>query len=347
MGLWLKAAGPRFPRHHLAQRLGVSERTLRNWESGVETQVKHLGRPAISPAKRFLARLKVARELRKQGLVGWRPVAAKVGAVVPTRLVQKSVSELKKRHAQRLRRQLAKNRIHVEVLSPNVVWAQDATHLGRMGRVAVQAEVIKDRATLGFESMSVGPQANATEILAMLKNCKREHGLPLVWATDNGSAYRDELVENFLKQEQVVHLLSRPRLPQDNAAAEKGIRELKEVAGLGKGVALAGMEETAGKLAYSWGVLDHCRPRGTKGYRTAQELEAQLPPWREKVEREAFFEQACKSMEKAVQGGGTAREKRQAERQAVYETLEKFRLVERTRGGKPIKLVPKIREDIL
>lgn len=207
---------------------------MRNWESGAQTQAKHLGRPAISPAKRFLARLKVARELRKQGLVGWRPVVAKVGAAVPVRLVQESVSELKKRHAQRRRRWLAERRLRVEVLSPNVVWTQDATHLGRMGRVAVQAEIIKDRATLGFEGMSVGSQANADEILEMLENQKQTRGLPLVWATDNGSAYRDELVENFLKQEQVVHLLSRPRLPQDNGAAEKGIRELKEAAGLEK-----------------------------------------------------------------------------------------------------------------
>ena len=347
MGLWLKTAGPKFPRHHLAQRLEVSERTLRNWVRGAETQIKHLGRPVTPPAKRFLARLKVARELRKQGWAGWRPVKAKVGSVVPTRLVQESVSELKKRHAQRLRRHLAKNRIHVEVLSPNVVWVQDATHLGRLGRVAVQAEVIKDRATLGFESLSVGPQANATEILAMLEKCKKEHGLPLVWATDNGSAYKDEVVENFLKQEQIVHLLSRPRLPQDNAPAEKGIRELKEVAGLGKGVKLTSLMEAAGKLAYSWEILDQCRLRGTKGYRTAQELEDQLPSWRGKVERGVFFEQACEAMEKGVKGGGTAREKRQAERQAVYATLEKFQLVERTRGGKPLKLVPKIREDIL
>jgi transposase InsO family protein len=216
-----------------------------------------------------------------------------------------------------------------------------------MGRKAVQAEVIKDRATLGYEGVSVGAQADAQEILEMLKKQKQEQGLPLVWATDNGSAYRDERVENFLKQEQVVHLLSRPRLPQDNAAAEKGIRELKELAGLGKGVKLTSTEEAAGKLAYSWEVLDQCRLRGTKGYRTARELEEQLPPWQEKVERGAFFEQACKSMKKAVEGGGTAREKRQAERQAVYETLENFKLVERTRGGKSCKLVPKIREDIL
>jgi len=347
MGLWLKVAGPKFPRHHLAQRLEVSEKTLRNWERGAETQAKHMGRPATPPAKRFLARLKVARELRKQGWTGWRPVEANIGPEIPTRLVQESVSELKKRRAQRMRKRLAQRRVHVEVLSPNVIWTQDATHLGRMGRVAVQAEVIKDRATLGFESLSVGPQANAAEILAMLEKCKKEHGLPLVWATDNGSAYKDVLVQNFLQQEQIVHLLSRPRLPQDNAAAEKGMRELKEVAGLGKGVKLTSVEEAAGKLAYSWEILDQYRLRGTKGYRTARELEDQLPAWTEKVERRVFFEQACKNMKNAVQGGETAREKRQAERQAVYETLENFKLVERTRGGKPLKLGRNIREDIL
>ena len=100
----MREMGRSFPRQLLAQRLEVSERTLRNWESGAEEEVKPLGRPAISPSKRFQARLKVARELRKQGLVGWRPVLAVVRSCVSTRLVQESVSELKRRHAQRRRK---------------------------------------------------------------------------------------------------------------------------------------------------------------------------------------------------------------------------------------------------
>jgi transposase InsO family protein len=348
MGLWLKGMGRNFPRQLLIQRLEVSERTLRNWESGAESQTKQLGRPAFSPSKRFQARLKVARELKRQGSqAGWRPVLAAVGLFVSTRLVQESVSELKKRHAQKRRKRLAAQRMSVKVLSPNVIWTQDATHLGRLNRKAVQAEVVKDRATLGYEDMAVGYPANAEEILGMLNGYKQGQCLPLVWATDNGAQYRDRLVQDFLKREKVVHLFSRPRLPQDNAAAEKGIRELKEVAELGTGVSLAGLEEPAQKLALSWEILDHYRLRGSKGYRTADELRMCLPSWREKVKRETFYEQACKCMKKAVKGGGTIREKRQAERQAVYQTLEQFQLVEITRGGKPFKLVPKKPEDIL
>jgi transposase InsO family protein len=347
MGLWLKAMGPKFPRHLLAQRLEVSDRTLRNWESGAEDQVKHLGRPATSPSKRFLARLKVARELRRQGWTGWRPVLAKVWPDVSIRLVQESVSELKKRHAQKQRMRFAANRESVEVLSPNVIWTQDATHVGRLNRKTVQAEVVKDRATLGYTGLAVGPTASGSDILWILEVAKREKGLPLVWATDNGSAYRDTRVESFLKREKVVHLLSRPHLPQDNAAAEKGIQELKVEAGLGKGVKLSSVGEAAWKLAVSREILDGGRARASKHYQTADELKKSLPSWDQKVKRGVFYEQACKSMEKAVKGGGAARGIRQAERQAVYETLEKFQLVKRTRGGKSFKLGQEVPEDNL
>lgn len=238
-------------------------------------------------------------------------------------------------------------RVHVEVLSPNVIWAQDSAHAGRTNEEEVKAEVIKDRATLGYVGLTVGPPATAREILEMLNAQKKERGLPLVWSTDNGSAYKNEKLIDYLRREKVIHLLSRPRTPQDNGSAEKGIRELKEEAGLGKGVKLSSPAEAARKLAVSWYILDHGRPRASKGYRTAEELEAQLPSWRERVAREAFYEQACRSMEKAVKGGGTARQKRQAQREAVYETLERYQLITRTRGGKSFKLVQQKPEDIL
>jgi hypothetical protein len=60
-----------------------------------------------------------------------------------------------------------------------------------------------------------------------------------------------------------------------------------------------------------------------------------------------FYGRACERMEKAVKGGITAKQKRQAERQAVYETLEQFQLITRTRGGKPFKLEQERPEDIL
>lgn len=339
--------GRKFSQQLLAQRLGVTERTLRNWEGGARKESKPMGRPAASPSKRYRARLKVARELHRQGWPGWRPVFESLGSVVSTRLVQESVRALKQRRALRKRRWTEARRVHVEVLSPNVLWVQDATHLGRIGRKAVLAEVIKDRATLGYMGIAVGEAARAEDVLQMLAINKNSIGLPLVWATDNGPAYRDQRVEDFLRREKVVHLFSRPRLPQDNGAAEKGIRELKEEADLGKGVELSNPEQAAQKLAHSWEILDSGRLRASKGYRTAEELREQLPPWNLNIHREVFYEQACEAMEKAVQGGERVREKRQAERQAVYQTLEKFQLVTRTRGGKPLKLTTEKPEDIL
>jgi transposase InsO family protein len=347
MGLWLVETEGKFPRQPLAQRLGITERTLRNWESGAFQEQKPLGRPATPPSKRFEARLKVARELHRQGWVGWRPVVKNLGPVVSTRLVQESVSALKKRWAIRKRKWIEARRVQVEVLSPNVLWAQDATHLGRLGRKAVLAEVIKDRGTLGYTGIAVGEAAKAEEVLRMLEMSKATVGLPLVWATDNGSAYRNERVAEYLRREKVVHLFSRPRLPQDNGAAEKGIQELKGEAGLGKGIRLSSFEQAAEKLAHSWRILDSGRLRASKGYRTADQLKATLPSWERKVSREAFYGQACEAMEKGVKGGETCRQKRQAERQAVYQTLEKFQLVKRTRGGKPLMLATAGPEDIL
>lgn len=347
LGLWLVETGRKFPQQPLAQRLGVSERTLRNWEKETSRAQKPLGRPAIPPSKRFQAKLKVARELHRQGWTGWRPVLKRLGPVVSTRLVQESVRALKQRRLLRRRRWLEEKRVHVEAMSPNVLWAQDATHLGRMGRKAVLAEVIKDRATLGYVAIAVGEAAKAEEVLRILEMSKSSCGLPLVWATDNGSAYRDERVQEYLKREKVVHLFSRPHLPQDNGAAEKGIRELKEAAGLGKGVWFSGFEQAAQKLSRSWKSLDSGRLRASKGYRTADQLRKELPPWKTKISREAFYGQACEAMKKGVKGGGTHRQKRQAERQAVYQTLEKFQLVKRTRGGKPLVLATAEPEDIL
>jgi len=286
--------------------------------------------------------------MRQQGSgAGWRTVLAELKPSVSIRLVQESLRALKKRRRQRRSKKICANRVHVEVLSPNVIWTQDSTHAGRTREEEVLAEIIKDRGTLKSLGLAVGQAATSAEILCMLETQKRERGLPLVWATDNGSAYKSKKVEKYLKREKVVHLLSRPRLPQDNGAAEKGIRELKEEAGLGKGVKLSSASEAARKLAVSWYILDHGRPRASKGYRTAEELEAQLPSWRGRVAREAFYEQACRSMENAVKGGGTARQKRQAQRQAVYETLESFQLITRTRGGKPFMLAQQKPEDIL
>jgi len=139
-------------------------------------------------------------------------------------------------------------------------------------------------------------------------------------------------------------------VPQDNASAERGIGELKAEAGLGKGVNLSCLREAALCLAEADSLLGN-RPRSSKGNQTSLQLEETMPKGPLLVDREGFYSEACRDMEKAVQGGGTGREKRQRERLAIYRALEKFGLITikqpSKKGGKSYAAQPKILEDIL
>jgi transposase InsO family protein len=319
-------------RPRMASLLGVSERTLRNWTRGAQGEKKPLGRPARSESKKFRAGLAVRRQLRVLGwTAGWRPLDAVLET--PTRLIQESLRALKARHRKRVREHREANRMSVKVLAKDVIWTQDATHAGRIGGKAVLAEVVRDRGTLGNVAMAVGEAATGRDVVEMLEIQKREGRLPLVWATDNGPAYKSEEVAEFCKREKLVHLFSRIHTPQDNAAAERGIGELKAEAGLGKNACFRAVREVASCLAKTWFLLD-ARPRACRDNRSAVQLEKDLPAGPDLVDRGVFYKATCAEVEKAVQGGGTPRERRQAERLAIYETLGKIYLVNIMRGGK-------------
>jgi len=57
------------------------------------------------------------------------------------------------------------------------------------------------------------------------------------------------------------------------------------------------------------------------------------------VDRDTFHETACYKIARAVQSAGTPRARRLAEREAIYETMEQFGLIRRTRGGVPRRAV--------
>jgi len=229
---------------------------------------------------------------------------------------------------------LARPSEHVKVLAQNVILTQDGTHLGRKdNQQKVEGQVIKDRGTLKNVALSVGAPATGKDVLMLMKLIKEDQGkLPLVWQNDNEGIYLEQGVQGYLKEERVVQLLSRVRHPSDNGAAEIGIRELKEYAHLGKGVKLAGVLEAAQCLVNSAVQIDSNRPRGSKEYLTANDLAENMPSWYNAVSREEFYRETCDRMEKAVQGkeGDCARK---AQRDAVFDVLEKYGLVERIRGG--------------
>lgn len=297
------------------------------------------GRPGHSKGMRFRALLAVARQRRIQGkAAGWRPITKALQGQIPTGLVQEALSRFKARNRRRHRRHLADAARSMTVRAKNVIWTQDGTHLGRDGSAFVIAQVVKDRGPYSTLALSVGPPAKSRDVLMLLKCTKAEEGThPLVWQTDNDSIYLEESVQDYLRKERVVHLLSRVRRPQDNGAAEIGIRELKTEAGLGKGVRLKGTYEAALRLGKSAVKLNHDRLRGSKGYLPSDALADRMPSWYDFVTRERFYDETCNAMEEAVQGkkGSLARK---AQREAIFSRLEKYGLITRTRGGKPQKV---------
>jgi transposase InsO family protein len=267
--------------------------------------------------------------------VGWRPIAKALKGVIPTRLVQETVSRFKSRDRRRHRRHLEHHAVRVTVLAKNAIWTQDGAHLGRSEDKACEGQVMKDRGTTEFLSMSVGPSANAGDVLVLLKSTKDHEGeLPLVWQTDNAKQYLASEVQEYLKEERVVPLLSRVRCPSDNGASEIGIRELKEQSELGKGVELENNTEGALRLGLSAVQINRYRLRGSRGFQTAQHLSENMPSWYNLVDRERFYEETCNAIGEAVQDK-KGRRARHAEREAIFNMLEKYKLIERTRGRKP------------
>jgi transposase InsO family protein len=294
-----------------------------------------VGRPPYSDALLYRGYVEVARQRKRQGrAVGWRKVFKALSGWIPLRLVQEALARFKKRDRarERKRREECAERISVKV--KDVIWTQDGTHLGRTRDASVEGQVLKDRGSLKNGSLLVGLPACAADVLVLLKTGKSENGiLPLVYQTDNDSVYLDCTVQSFLKRERVVHLKSRVCHPWDNGAAERGIRELKYESRLGKGVKLENIEEAAMRFGKAALQLNRYCLRGTKGYISSDRLAQTMPSWYDRIDRETFYEEVQISIKSAVQGlkGNRARK---AERDAIYDVLEKYGLIERTRGGR-------------
>ena len=314
----------------------MSDRTVRNWIRTAYEPIKPQGRPAHPKAARYRALVEVARQRKRQErTVGWRPVEEALRDQVPTRLVQWALRTLKARDRRRERERRRRFSHHLEILHKDVIWTQDGTHTGRWKGHKIEAEMLKDRGTLGYKAVLVGPPVSGNDVLVMLKTTKAKHGLlPLVWQRDGASWYDEKNVQAYLEKEQVLNLVNRPHQPTDNPSAENAVRELKAVTHLGKGVAIADPFDVAVLLGGSSERLNTYRLRASRGYRSAKELTQTMPAWYGVVSREEFYRKARTAMKLAVQGKNKA-QARQAEREAVFATLEFFGLIKQTRGGRP------------
>lgn len=332
IGQWLLEEKRRPPQEELARSLGITSRTLRNWKKKAEEcRSPVIGRPTYSSQERKRAMILVCRELRKQGYPGSPAIHHCLKDKVPRRLVNEYVKLFKAKHLKRKMDVIKENRISVEVLNKDVIWSQDGTHIGRLNGKTIEAQVIKDRGSLKTIGVLVGQSATEDEVIMQLGELKKVRQLPLVWMTDNGSAYVGERLKAFLRQEQVVHLRSAPRVPQHNAAAEKNMCELKKASLLGKGVVLESINEGFERLAKAAEQINSYRPRSSKGHKTSRDLEVELSAFHDKIDRSSFYQSCVKDL-KAIDECNDKRRAVMEKRETVFRRLNELNLLNINRG---------------
>jgi transposase InsO family protein len=305
----------------------VSERTIRNWMKGSGGRS---GRPARSAEERLRARRLVAKTCSELGWrVGWRTVHDALGDLVPVRLVQECLRVAKPLHEAHERRRIEGRRVHVEVLFANVIWHQDAAHLGRTTAGEVQGEVVKDAAVPDVLAASVGGVVTAEDAVANVEASIAAAGAaPLVISTDNGPAYKSKKYRRCLRRHKIVHLRNLPHTPQHNARAERAVRELKEESGLGRGVRFANIDEAIVIVAAA------CRRLASRARIAARPVPLTVRYTDER--RDRLYEALCRRIAAAVLCAPNRRAARMAEREAIHAVLEQEGLIKRTRGGAPM-----------
>jgi hypothetical protein len=180
--------------------------------------------------------------------------------------------------------------------------------------------VYRDRANLSTSSLSCVFHTQAQDVLGSLCELKKNGTLPFVLCTDNGSPFCAEVVESYLKENKVVHLRSLPRVPQHNGSAENAVCEIKQLLAYGLNPAEA------------CEVLNLQRRRAKLGFKTSFEMAQENDQPCTDEERTKFYEATNMAIEIAVLGKKSSCELRKARREAVFQTLESFSLITRTKG---------------
>lgn len=299
----------------------MSVRTLWTWE---HAEARSPGRPRRGEAADRATRAAVEALLAERGRMGALAAWRLLEKVHPLRRVREAVKEWKeaRRREERERREAARGQ--VEVLVQGAMWCLDGTHVGRDvdGRPVIE-EIVRDEGTRSFQGVGA-------DVVGTLEGAAAECGWPLLLREDNGGENMAPEVVAMLAEHGVIVLRNQPRVPQHNPRAERGMRELKEVTGLGKGCVVERAEAEA-RLAWGCGVLNR-KPRACLGWKSAQQACADLPWWYSRVSREEFHSTACAAIERAVQNAKGKRARRAAEREAIFAVLEQFQLIKRWRG---------------
>jgi hypothetical protein len=247
------------------------------------------------------------------------------------RVISPLLKLLKAEHHREREQRLKETRQHVDVLAQGAIDAQDSAHVGSCKGKKVWAEVEKDPATTEGHAFGNGKAITAKAMIHHLEELKAQGKLPLVLATDNGPAYKEKTLQDWLDENQVIHLFSLPHTPQHNATAERCVGEGKRLSGLGTGMTLSTAALGPQRLEEAYQTLNQYWPRTTKGGLTAAQLKQVLPHWQSFTTRSSFYRTAKRAIHDTT-AGFKGRTLRKETREAIFRALEKFGLIRRTRG---------------
>lgn len=310
-------ANPGSRQRIIARELDVTDRTIRHWKGLARKE----NSPRPGPKEKgitFLEVLQVAREWHRQEFPGYRPVVYALPGV-RVRAVKVIVAQMKLRKKQRhaLIRKMVQVRVRVK--KPGTVVTMD----GATVRKGEDYVVYRDRGSTSTRADYCGGPLRSENTLDTLKGLKDQGRLPLVVCTDNGSPFCANVVEDFMVKNYIVHLKSLPRVPQHNGSCENAVKEFKELFREGY------------QAEEACEILNERRKRRGLNYLTSNEFDRENFQSYTDEDRIIFFNAAKAAIEVAQLGTRSVYERRKAEREAIFQTMEDFSLITRTRGGRP------------
>lgn len=305
---------PRGSLKRIAKALDVTDRTLRHWKRSYPLIKKRGRRPkAVTLAEKIA----IGREWKRQGYPGSRPIIQ--ATTLRARAVREVLAGLKLKRKKRADVHRKKVQVRIKVKKPLAFAVMDGATLSK----GDDHIVYRDRASLSVEAKACDGDLNATHTLTLLDELKAKGCLPFVLGTDNGSPFCAKIAQNYLQKNQVIHLRSMPRVPQQNGSAENAVYEFKRLAKLG-------LASVASQM------LNDSRRRQSLGWQTANEYNRNTIPIQQET-RSMFYETVLQNVKQAVHGTKSVYAFRKAEREAILQTMEDFELITRTRGGLPLR----------
>ena len=211
--------------HHAAEVVGVRPRTLAHWRC-CQRRGKLACRPRGRPCKQ-------SSQSDRQCMVEWMCEAGPQVGLPTIRATFPTIPRCELIDLQRdYRRQFRQgNRVAIEELTwhmPGRVWAMDHAEPPRaIDGIYGACFSVRDLASGSQLAWLPVPDEAAETTANVLVALFTEHGPPLVLKSDNGSAFKSDLVGRLLEVWGVTGLRSPPRTPQYNGSCEAGIGAMK------------------------------------------------------------------------------------------------------------------------